>query len=60
MKILVTSMLFVTLTASAGVEDATDRWGRVRFMLGSWQGEASGEPGKDFILYSRTHFKREK
>jgi hypothetical protein len=49
MKIVVTLMLFATLTASAAVEDATDRWGRVRFMLGSWQGEASGEPGKGTV-----------
>jgi hypothetical protein len=54
MKILVTLMLFATLTASAAVEDATDRWGRVRFLLGSWQGEASGESGKGTVERSYT------
>src|SRR5688572_2742256 len=49
MKILVTMMLFATMTASAAVDDATDRWGRMRFLLGSWQGEASGESGKGTV-----------
>jgi hypothetical protein len=32
----------------------------VRFLLGSWEGVATGEPGKDFVVYSTNHFKRKK
>ncbi|HEV7608438.1 MAG TPA: hypothetical protein VGO61_13930 [Steroidobacteraceae bacterium] len=49
MKILVTLMLFATLAASAADHDATDSWGRVRFMLGEWEGVASGEAGKGTV-----------
>jgi hypothetical protein len=44
--------MFATLTASAAndppVNPANDRWGRVRFLLGTWKG------------IGRSHFKRKK
>jgi hypothetical protein len=50
MKTLVALLMFATLTASAATDPATspmnDRWGRVRFLLGTWEGTATGEPGK--------------
>ena len=53
MKTLVTLMLFAVLSASAADQAApsaaNDRWGRVRFLLGTWQGTASGEPGKGTV-----------
>jgi hypothetical protein len=53
MKALVTLMLFAALSASAAEPAANavanDRWGRVRFLLGSWEGTASGEPGKGTV-----------
>jgi hypothetical protein len=53
MKALVALMLFAALSASAADQAANpasnDRWGRVRFMLGSWEGTASGEPGKGAV-----------
>jgi hypothetical protein len=51
MKILVTLMLFAVLTASAANSPSpmNDRWGRVRFLLGTWEGTASGEPGKGTV-----------
>ena len=49
MKALVTLMLLAALNASAADHDATDRWGRVRFMLGTWEGTATGEPGKGTV-----------
>ena len=40
----------VTLPEIAGAQAApTDRWQPVRFMLGSWQGVAQGEPGKGTV-----------
>jgi hypothetical protein len=36
--------LFATVGAIAA--DKPDPWEPVRFMIGSWQGEAAGEPGK--------------
>lgn len=49
MKTLVTLMMFAMLAVSAADEKATDRWGRVRFMLGTWEGVASGESGKGTV-----------
>jgi hypothetical protein len=53
MKTLITLMLFATLTASAATDPAAnaanDRWGRVRFLLGTWAGTATGEPGKGTV-----------
>lgn len=53
MKALVALMLFAALSAGAADQAANpasnDRWGRVRFMLGSWEGTASGEPGKGTV-----------
>jgi hypothetical protein len=50
MKAWLTLVIFATLAACAThespVNPATDRWGRVRFLLGTWTGEASGESGK--------------
>ncbi len=40
----------VTLPEIAGAQTASaDRWQPVRFMLGSWQGAAQGEPGKGAV-----------
>jgi hypothetical protein len=37
-------------TTHAGAESApADRWQPLRFMLGSWQGDAQGEPGKGTV-----------
>jgi hypothetical protein len=52
MRTLVTLMLFAAFSsigASAAEPAATDRWGRVRFLLGSWEGTASGQPGKGTV-----------
>jgi hypothetical protein len=53
MKTLVTLMLFAALSASAADQaappPAMDRWFRVRFLLGSWEGTASGQPGKGTV-----------
>jgi hypothetical protein len=52
MRILVTSLMFAAFSsigASAAEPAATDRWGRVRFLLGSWEGTASGQPGKGTV-----------
>jgi hypothetical protein len=49
MKVLLTLLMFATLTASAAENPATDRWGRVRFLLGTWEGTATGEPGKGTV-----------
>ena len=53
MKTLATLMLFAVLTASAAndpsINPANDRWGRVRFLLGSWEGTAVGESGKGTV-----------
>jgi hypothetical protein len=38
------SLMFAVLCGAA--DSAVDRWLPVRFLLGSWQGEATGEPGK--------------
>jgi ABC-type glycerol-3-phosphate transport system substrate-binding protein len=52
-KTLFTLLMLVTLTACAThdspVNPATDRWGRVRFLLGTWAGEASGDSGKGTV-----------
>lgn len=54
MKNTVISCLLVAMSAllpaSAGAQAApADRWQPVRFMLGTWQGEARGEPGKGTV-----------
>jgi len=53
MKTLVTLMLFAVLTASAASDPPpnpiNDRWSRVRFLVGSWEGTASGQPGKGTV-----------
>jgi hypothetical protein len=52
MRTLVTLMMFAAFSsigASAAEPAATDRWGRVRFLLGSWEGTASGQPGKGTV-----------
>jgi hypothetical protein len=52
MKALVTLMMFAAFSSigtSAAEPAATDRWGRVRFLLGSWEGTASGQPGKGTV-----------
>lgn len=40
------ALLTLLVTVGAVAEDKPDPWEPVRFMLGNWQGEASGEPGK--------------
>ena len=52
MKMLLTLMLFAALSASAAndpVNPMNDRWGRVRFLLGAWEGTATGEAGKGTV-----------
>ncbi|HEU4779232.1 MAG TPA: hypothetical protein VFS58_05055 [Steroidobacteraceae bacterium] len=49
MKTLLTLVLFAALTASAAERAAPDRWVLVRFMLGSWEGTASGESGNGSV-----------
>ncbi|HEU5134019.1 MAG TPA: hypothetical protein VFU13_02645 [Steroidobacteraceae bacterium] len=52
MKTLVTLILFAALSASAADQAKTstmDRWLRVRFMLGTWEGTATGQPGKGTV-----------
>ena len=47
MKNLRVLMLLIAASGFAGTEAAKpDPWQPVRFLLGSWQGEAQGEPGK--------------
>src|SRR5690349_23175385 len=50
--LLLTLMLFAALSASAAndpVNPMNDRWGRVRFLLGAWEGTAMGQPGKGTV-----------
>lgn len=51
MKTLVTLMLLAVLSASAATTPSpmNDRWGRVRFLLGTWEGTATGQPGKGTV-----------
>jgi hypothetical protein len=49
MKTLLTLLLFAAVSASAADQAASDRWGRVRFLLGHWNGTASGEAGKGAV-----------
>jgi hypothetical protein len=51
MKTLVTLMLLAVLSASATTTPSpmNDRWGRVRFLLGTWEGTATGQPGKGTV-----------
>jgi hypothetical protein len=53
MKVLLTLMMFAALTASAAndppANPMSDRWGRVRFLLGNWEGTATGQPGKGTV-----------
>ena len=51
MKTLLTLMLLAALSASAATppSPANDRWGRVRFLLGTWEGTAAGQPGKGTV-----------
>ncbi|HYJ40105.1 MAG TPA: hypothetical protein VEW08_04900 [Steroidobacteraceae bacterium] len=53
MKTLLMLVMFATLSASAAndppANPANDRWGRVRFLLGTWEGTANGEPGKGTV-----------
>ena len=52
--------LFVAMGASSAQEPAADHWAPVRFLLGSWQGTASGKAGEgtvsrqyEFIMQQR-------
>ena len=51
MKTLVTLMLLAVLSASAATTPSpmNDRWGRVRFLLGTWEGTATGQPGEGTV-----------
>ena len=51
MKTLVTLMMLAVLSASAATTPSpmNDRWGRVRFLLGTWEGTATGQPGKGTV-----------
>lgn len=42
--------LAALFTITSGAQStSTDRWQPLRFMLGSWQGDAAGEPGKGAV-----------
>lgn len=46
----VLALLLIGVSAGFAAEPvAVDRWQPVRFMLGSWQGEAQGEPGRGTV-----------
>lgn len=51
MKTLVTLMMLAVLSASAATTPSpmNDRWGRVRFLIGTWEGTATGQPGKGTV-----------
>lgn len=49
MKPLIALMFLLATVAGAADQPKLDRWQPVRFMLGSWHGEASGEPGKGTV-----------
>lgn len=42
-------MLLASATAGIAADSAPDPWAPVRFLLGKWQGEAQGEPGKGTV-----------
>jgi hypothetical protein len=46
MRYLRTIALLVLPVICAAAEPVQDRWQPVRFLLGAWQGEAQGDPGK--------------
>jgi len=52
MKLLVALMFLLATTAGAAEPQSADRWMPVRFLLGTWQGEANGEPGKGTVTRS--------
>lgn len=49
MKPLVTFILLFATAVGAAEQAAPDRWQPLRFLLGEWKGEASGEPGKGAV-----------
>jgi len=49
MKLTIAVVLLLCVAGTAQAESPPDRWQPVRFMLGSWQGEATGEPGKGTV-----------
>lgn len=50
---LVFSALFAAMTLSAGAdEQKSDPWQPVRFLIGEWEGTASGEPGAGTVKRS--------
>jgi hypothetical protein len=49
MKLLVTFLLLFAAAVGAAEQAVPDRWQPLRFMLGQWKGEASGEPGKGSV-----------
>ena len=49
MKFSLVMVLVLGAAAAVPADLQTDRWQPIRFMLGSWLGEASGEPGKGTV-----------
>lgn len=50
MKIGVALLALAAMGAAFAADDkAPDKWQPVRFMLGSWKGEAAGDPGKGVV-----------
>jgi hypothetical protein len=49
MKRILALVLTTLPMVCAATEPPKDRWEPVRFMLGSWQGEAQGEPGRGSV-----------
>lgn len=47
-------LLIAASSVIAAGEAAPDPWAPVRFMLGNWQGEAQGDPGKGVVQRSYT------
>jgi hypothetical protein len=46
MRLLFALLSLTSAMAGEAADPAPDRWQPVRFLIGSWRGDASGEPGK--------------
>ena len=50
MRFSITALALFAMTGALAADDKSpDQWEPVRFMLGSWHGEATGEPGKGTV-----------
>jgi hypothetical protein len=48
------SIVGMLMMASASEAQSADKWEPIRFLLGSWQGAAEGQPGKGMVERSYT------